>query len=135
MYEEAVEAEGRIETESAASETEEAEQQNVSFPKDNGWNTITPADQAVQIDDVLYLPGITVAEEMERVTRSSIPYAYSYDPNQLVEPEEQPYIILYREEVPWVSIQIINPMDGMSDLVAKLIEEKEIVLLDEDRAE
>ena len=30
---------------------------------------------------------------------------------------------------------IADAMDGMSDLVAKLIEEKEIVLLDEDRAE
>ena len=89
-----------------------------SFPKDPGWTELTVSDQAMQIDDVLYLPGITVEEEMERVRNSAVSYDYDYDGDQEVLPEEQPYLILYREDHPWVVIQAINPFEDTGKLSA-----------------
>ena len=78
------------------------------FDADEGWKELTGYEYAVQVDDVLYIPGITAEEFIDKVETSSIEYTYEYNGNRLVSRHEKVEINICRDGSNWFSVVVCN---------------------------
>ncbi|MBR6638698.1 MAG: hypothetical protein IKK96_07545, partial [Lachnospiraceae bacterium] len=74
------------------------------FEAAEGWKDLSGYEYAVQVEDVLYIPGITTEEIIDKVESSSIEYTYEYNGNRLVSKNEEVEISVYRDGKAWFSI-------------------------------
>lgn len=80
----------------------------ILFPKAAGWENISINNYATQIDDVLYVPGISVPEFIALVESSSIEYTYEYNENRLVMSKEYLTIPVFRDGQLWFEAGVFN---------------------------
>ncbi|MBE5895346.1 MAG: hypothetical protein E7285_06730 [Lachnospiraceae bacterium] len=89
------------------------------------WNEVSSTSGAVQIDDILYIPGVSMNEIMMLVDSSSLDYTYEYNPEKLVLPEEEEILTIYCNDIPWFYIEVYNCFDenvAINNLPVKIIE-------------
>ncbi|SEA72241.1 hypothetical protein SAMN02910384_02163 [Pseudobutyrivibrio sp. ACV-2] len=80
------------------------------------WSNYSVSDRAVQVDDVLYVPGMTLEEALKKVEESEVDYTYDfmddkepYDPNRLVDYKDR--VMIYRDGNEWIELDVYNCYD------------------------
>ena len=91
------------------------------FPKDAGWENVS-VNFAVQIDDVIYTPGLSVSECMAIIDSSAVDYTYEYSPNRLMAGREKYTLSVYRNQAEWFMVQVYNPWNTTKELAEVLVD-------------
>ena len=84
------------------------------------WKDATISDCAIQIDDTLYYPGLSVADCIALVSASSIEYSYEYNPEKLLLPQDKESIIFYRDNIEWFTFSTANIYSDDSKFLSEL---------------
>lgn len=88
------------------------------YDRDPEWDNVEYPTQTVQIEDMLFIMGMTVEEVMETIDNSSINYIYEYNPDEIIEYtgdfEGYPSIDIYRKDetgeiVNWFTFYCYSP--------------------------
>lgn len=93
----------------AESSKSDAEQPYKHYEADPGWSGLTIADRAIQIDDVLYVPGMPASDFMELVESSEVEYTYEYNKDRLVSSKKFEKITIQRNGEDWIRASAVNP--------------------------
>lgn len=85
----------------------------VVYPRSEYYDSfgITFYDRAIQIDDIVYALGkniTTTNDFFELLTKSEVDYTYNYNPDKLLAPHEYDFISIYRDDMEWIGITVIN---------------------------
>ncbi len=99
---------------------EEVVVEKKSYEKSTDWDTLGLKERAVQIGDLVYVPGISVAEFIERVGESEIDYIYEYNANKLTSHANWEKISFSFDGTEWFRIDAVNVFGEtrpLSDLI------------------
>ncbi len=107
-------------------ETKEETQKSYKvYERDNGWDNVTPGDYPVQIDDVLYVMGLSLADTIKLIEGSEVNYEYEYNPDKIVTPSsDHVEINVKRDGSYWFTIHADNPWEesvSLSEILVKSI--------------
>jgi len=83
-------------------------QEKKKFEKLPDWEKYTIADKAIQIEDTMYIPGVSVADFIATVESSSIEYTYEYVPGELMTGNSTKTIVIYRDGEKWFEADACN---------------------------
>lgn len=86
------------------------------FDADEGWKELTGYEYAVQVDDILYIPGITAEEFINKVESSSVSYTYEYNGKRLLINKEEVEIMISRDGMEWFRVIVRNPWDDTKEM-------------------
>ena len=86
------------------------------FPVADGWKDADLRKMNVQIDDVLYTPGISAEDFIKQLGSSSVEYEFSYDPDKVVPENGQESILVNRNGKEWFSATAFNPSSETATL-------------------
>lgn len=95
-------------------------QEKKKFDKSTEWGRYIISHQAVQIEDTVYAPGVSVQDFINTVESSEIEYSYEYVPGELVCGKESKTIIVYRDAEKWFEANALNVFEetiALSDCV------------------
>lgn len=89
------------------------------YPKSKEWDNYTIADRVMQVDDVMYVPGMSVSEALEKGKKSDVDYTYEYldykdekfDENRIVERGDNLRIVVLRDGIDWFYMEAENCFD------------------------
>ena len=84
-----------------AVEAEPEKEEYKHYDRAAGWDELNISAGAVQVDDVLYVPGMSMDEFIAAVESSEVEYTYEYDPDELVTYNRQATVRIYRDGVEW----------------------------------
>lgn len=88
----------------------------MEFEPSDKWETVSSDSFAVQIDDVLYIPLVSVTEFIEKVESSTIDYTVWYDPDKTVYSHGDYEIEIYRDAQLWFTAKVCNVLDEAVNL-------------------
>ncbi len=114
---EAVEKADAIEAEvkdAANAPTEAAAEKEPEFKlydRASGWDQLNIGDRAIQIDDVIYKPGMTVAEVVAAVESSEVEYEYEYEPERKLSKSDSVKLIVKRKGSEYFRAWGYNPRE------------------------
>lgn len=104
------------ETVLAGETVEDVPEKYETFEALSDWSNYTIADRAVQVDDVIYVPGVSAADFMAAVESSSIDYTYEYNAGKLVTGKDIEKITIYRDGEAWINTSVVNIFDETTAL-------------------
>ena len=81
------------------------------------WQNLSARDRGIQINDILFLPGSSIADTMARVEASEMEFTYDYNPEKLVEALSiSETIIIFFQGLHWITIKVYNPYNNVASL-------------------
>ena len=106
-------------------DSKEEKKEDIVFDAVEEWACVTYSDRAIQIDDVLYTPGVSVADFIAKVESSSIEYEYEYHADKLMNNRDKEVISFFKNGEEWFSVSAFNIFEDttvLSDVVVVTID-------------
>lgn len=94
--------------------SDSSDNQKLEFKSNNRskeWDDPDCSPEMVQIDDVFYIPGLSIDEIVNRIKKSKCKYEYNYNPEENVSAGQIYELEIYKDEMESICIKGVNPTE------------------------